>query len=574
MVVGFFLLLLLFVAPGYLVLSRELGDEVRLSLSFAASVALYSASAVVFKVLGLPVSFVFLLVLPACLLLFHRRATFDFSGGFRVLVLAAVGLCVLASLVPIFPFDTDGIFQILSGRSFLGEDWMSAGFIDNYFQPVVFPQPLTYRPPLNSLNMGLAFSLLGYSYDVAKSYSLVFVVALSLVVFSVAKRLFDEKTALLSSVLLILLSPYPISLGLRVDVYNMAAYLILCFFLLWHLRGRWQYLAVLTGLLYLAHPMSVVFLVSMLSYWLFTERARVLRHVSWGGVFFVLLVFLVVSPWLIRNFLLFGNPLYNSSNAVLFSRDIEEYYRLSPPEVGDYMRYILNPVNFVLIKGGAVWKTLLPVPYSVAYHRVQPFEVINPVALYSTMAGVLGYPLFLLTIGLLFRRWREPIPFLFFAGFVLSMLVFGMRVSYTLSAIYPEVLLVGVLGLSVFKDDRRVLALIVLCAVLESCFVYIDLGRHEQDMAAMEWIMNNTKSTDLLMSRQHVMINYLTDRRTLPTPSEDWTGISETIRRYHVNYFAVHSEDLRLRKLDLRVLNQTLEYQVATREYVIYKVPD
>ncbi|MBU0762959.1 MAG: hypothetical protein KKD39_08020, partial [Candidatus Altiarchaeota archaeon] len=60
--------------------------------------------------------------------------------------------------------NTDGIYQMLAGKSFLSDKLLTLGFIDNFFQNVEYPQPFTFRPPLNAVGLGTVFTVFGFSY--------------------------------------------------------------------------------------------------------------------------------------------------------------------------------------------------------------------------------------------------------------------------------------------------------------------------------------------------------------------------------------------------------------------------
>ncbi|MFH0863353.1 MAG: glycosyltransferase family 39 protein [Candidatus Altiarchaeota archaeon] len=572
MVIEYAILLLLFIAPGYLVLRGRFADDERLALAAAASAALYGAGALACRMLGLPLAAASV-ILPASVVVFLRGQTFSFSKDLKMVFATAVIACFAAqSLAAPQAYDTDGIFQMVAAKSFLTDDWMAVNFVDNYFEPVRFPQPITYRPPLNNVNMGLAFSLLGYSYEVAVLYSMTFTACLAAALYLAAGHLFGQKTAFLSSLALVCLNPYVLSSGFRVHAYNITAYLILCFLYLWQVKAHHVYLGVLAGMLYLTHSMGLVFLVSYASYQLFTERGRVLKYADGRAVAFVLVAALVVSPWLYRNFALYGDPFYQSSRHVMVLTDLEQYFRLDPPKMSDYLAYLLFPANMVMIKGGAVWKTFMPVPYSAAYNRYQPLELFNPLAWGNNMMGLLSPPLMLASVYFALRNWRKLAPFLFWSSMLLSLVLLGYRVSFAHSLMYAPILLLGAYGIHRIGGRRRLMALVAAFLVIESWAVYSDQANHSVDNEAASWILANTKEDAIIMSRQHVMINYMTGRKTMPTPKEGWETIYSTMREYGVTHYAVHFEDLRLRDVNLTVLNGTLKYRTKSPEYWIYEV--
>jgi hypothetical protein len=563
-------IVLLFLAPGYIILGRRFQDDERLALSPAVSLLFYGAFGILLKLLGLPLSFIAAFtVLP--LLLFWRGFTVKLSPNIIKVFVVALLMGYLTHFVSIHPESADGLYQITVAESFLSEDWMAVDFVANHFMGFGFPWHVSFRPPLNSFGLGLAFSLLGYSYTIAKLYSAFYIAPLAVVTYLLAGRLFDSKTALLSSLLLVCLNPIVLSMGFDVHVYHVAAYFSFCFLYLWVRRVHWFYLAVGAGALYLMHPICVVFMGVLFLYEVYRRGWGILDYADVRVAYFIVVALVVASPWLIRNHMVFGNPFYTTGRHVMFYRVWEDHFRLNPPTASSYISYISDPKNLILVKGGSVAKTMIPPPYSFTYSRFQPLALIDPIALQYCVAGILTYPLFFVCLYYALRQFNRLVPFLFWGSLIAAMVLFGLRHDYERSLMFPEVLLLGVYGLSKVKENKKILALIVLFIVFQSTVLYIHKIRYQPDLQAYEWIRENTSPESIIMSRRSIPLNYATQRRTVVTPNEGRHTITDIIRAYRVDVYAVHRDDLRLRELDLDYLNQTFMYEGETEEFWFYR---
>jgi hypothetical protein len=568
---AYLLLALVFIVPGYALLPRRFAGDERLAFSAAASLILYGAAAVLVHVLGLPVSYA-LSVLPFSLAYAaYRRPQFNASTGLLKVSAVAFLLAFAVQSLQSYPISGDGLFQMLAGGSFLTSHWMSVDYIDNYFTPITYPWPVALRPPMNPFGLGLAYSVLGFSYDVSKLYSAFFLAPLSAGVYVLARKLYDERTAFFGTLIMVSLNPYSLLLGADVQVYHVAAYFIVCFLILFLCDYGWLYLAFMAGVLYLVHPMCLVFMGGLLAYEMCFGRLRLSDVISRKAVLFAVVALLAASPWLVRNFAVFGNPFFTSGKYLPFYRDWEDHFMLEPPTPSYYLSYISDPKNLLLVKGGALIKTMLPSPYSFSSSEWRPLALVDPVALGFTVAGLLSYPVFFAALYFGLREWRRLVPFLFAFSLMSSAVIYGMRHDYEYSLMYAEVLLFGVFGLSKVKDDRRLIALVAAILLFESAVVYSNRLTLTPDSEAFEWISKNTPPDALIMSHSGDTVNFMTGRRSLVTPKADRQRIVRFVRDNGVDYYAVNKEDLRLRDVDLAFLNGTYLLRKETRDFWIYE---
>jgi len=566
----FILAALVLIAPGYALLPKGVGAGPRLAFSLAASAAAYWMAAVILHLFSLPVSYSAAMLPLSVLWAIRQKVSLP---GERVLAvfLAALFFSAILSPIPQYAYNADGVFQIEAGKSFLGGEWMNVDFVDNYFEKVTFPMPVSYRPPLNNFLVGFSYSLFGLGLSSAQAIVGVAAASLAAILYVICARLFDPRTALFAPLLLVAFNPYVVSMSYEVQAYPLAAYLSLCLFEAFGGKMHWSIIGGLIGLAYLTHPLSQVFAAVLI----FNEALK--RRFSLGGVkvgdivLALGIVAVISSPWLLRNAAVYGDPLHTSGSYVMFLPDLEDYYSLSPPDKMGYIGYIMQPKNFFLIKGGALWKTFLPPPYSFAYSRLQLAAVIDPLELRSTLAGLLTYPL-LLGLGIVAVRKREDdIVRLLILGLAASVVLFGYRASSAYSLIMPQALLAGGMVLYELKGHRMLVAFAVLQMAAASIVVYPAAAAERPDIA-YEWMRQNLPADSKVMSRHHVMVTHLTGLRTVPTPKGGMNEIGEVAQRYGIDYYAVHTEDLRLRDVTLEGLNGSYALEKEIGGFWIYRL--
>ncbi|MBU0761870.1 MAG: hypothetical protein KKD39_02490, partial [Candidatus Altiarchaeota archaeon] len=385
-----------------------------------------------------------------------------------------------------------------------------------------------------------------------------------------SKKLWGEKTALMSSVLLVALNPYAILLGLQIQVYQTAAYICLCINYLIFRKTHPALIGFFAGLGHLTHPMCTVYMGALFTHNLVNNRKSLWLAVKKYGLQVVAIFLITISAVLVRNYQIFQNPFYTSASNVMFITSLEDYFRLTPPNPGEYIRYILNPVNFILIKGGSVLKTLVPPPYSFAYNKMQLTAIFDPMHLRYSMAGILTYPLLLACVYTLVKKPKKQASMVFIISLIAAICIYGYRVDYEYGLLYAQVLFLGAYTLKDLQKREKIFWVIVLFLAWESASL-IKSSEDGIDYDAMAWIASNTGEEDIIMSRGYAIINYLTDRKTMPTPNEKMETIADTITKYNVSYFAVNNDDLRLRGMNSDILNQKYILMEKTMQYSIYQ---
>lgn len=567
------ILLILFFIPGYLVLGKKFQDEEKFGLALAFSILMYAGMAVFLHLFKIPIVWAITIFPLSFITLFFRRPTFNIPWKLSLIFGITLILETILCGVSKFPVAGDSFWHFLSAKSFLTNAWTTLPFTDGYWQGIDKAFYMQYRPPLFNLILGFVFSIFGVSFEIAKLVVVLSTSSILLPVYLIAKRLYDEKCAIYSSILLITINSYFFLFTFEVFVHALGTYLPLCFFYL-YLKRDWNYVAVLAAIAYLTHPSSSILFLSLILFELIKNRRIIFEFMKKRNIrikvqylYPILIFILLISPWLIRNYLIFGNPLYTTS-FVPFCNEYQSCLTLTPPTPQDY----LNFKNFIQNKLGSIYLTFLPRPYSVTFSTWDIQALWDPVKLNSALAGFLTYPLLIVVIYFLIRRPTQMIPFLFYLGMIISFFVIGFRRGYTYSV--SQVVLLGIWGINIVKNSRIFICLIAIILIGQGIVVVYERGKQKEipDQEVYLWIKNNIPADEKIMSCDVLPIAYWTDRTLFMTPNVDMPVILNCLENWDVHYLIVGPTDLRLRDIDIKEVEKRYKFLTQIQETRIYKV--
>ena len=171
--------------------------------------------------------------------------------------------------------------------------------------PGLVPHATAYRPPGYPLLLAGVFELTGPSAGVARGLNLLLGLLVIVLAFLLVRR---HSTLLAASIASFCVAMMPNLVAN--DVNALSDTLSLCFLLgvmLAVLAQRWWTTGVLLGLLILTRPSTQVFVLAFIVWVVVIARWKALGKV-------LLATGLIVSPWIIRNWVEFGSPVYVSSN--------------------------------------------------------------------------------------------------------------------------------------------------------------------------------------------------------------------------------------------------------------------
>jgi len=574
------ILLILFFLPGYLVLGKKFQDEEKFGLAFAFSILMYAGLAVILYLFKIPIIWALVVFPLSFIILFFRRPTFNISWEllliFGITLITKTILCEVSK----FPIIGDSYVHFLTAKSFLTTNWTTLPFTESYWQGIDKAFYMQYRPPLFNLILGFAFSILGPSFEIAKLVVVLFTTSILIPVYLIAKRLYDEKCAIYSTILLVTINSYFLSLTFEVFIYPANVYFGLCLFYL-YLKRDWNYVTVLAAINYLTHPSSLILFLSLILFELIKNRKIIFSaiknrniHLKVQYLYPMIIFILLISPWLIRNYMVFSNPLYTTAKYAPICNEYDSLCTLTPPTPQDYLDFILIPKNFIQSKLGSIFLTFLPRPYSVTFSTWDIKALWDPVKINWALAGFLTYPLLIVVIYFLIRRPRQMIPFLFYMGMIISFFLMGFRAGYMQVFILPHCVLLGIWGINIVKNSRIFICIIGIILILQCIGIVYDRGQQKEipKQALYSWIKNNVGEDEKIMNESPHEIAYFTGRGGFMTPNEDMTTILDCIKNWDVDYLIVGPADLRLRDIDIKVVEKRYKFLTQIQGTRIYKV--
>jgi len=207
----------------------------------------------------------------------------------------------------------------------------------------------------------------------------------------------------------------------------------------------------------------------------------------------------------------------------------------------------------------------------MTFNKWDLFAWADPVALKYTLAGILTYPLLLVCVYVLFKNRGEKIPSVFWLSLFLSLILWGFRCSFAWSSLLTPTILLGTLGIYKIRSRGYVIALILIVSILQLIALIAIQSDKRIDDNFYGWIVENTDTNDILMSRDAVSITYFTNRKTMTTPYADTDDIIEIIRKYDVSYLMVSKNDLIRRDLNFTKLDSAFKLEKKDKDYSIYK---
>ncbi|MEW6608011.1 MAG: glycosyltransferase family 39 protein [bacterium] len=579
-IIQILILFILFYLPGYLISSKKFQGEERFCFSFGFSILMYAGLAVVLHLFKIPILWSLAIFPLSFITLFFRRPDFNIPGNLLLIFGITLILYASVSTVSKFPITGDSYWHISLAKSFLTDKtWVVLPFTESYWSGIDKAFYAQYRPPLFNLILGFVFSIFGQSFEVAKLVVVLFIVSILLPIYLIAKKLYSEKCAIYSTILLITINPCFLASSFEITGPSSCVYFSLCLFYL-YLKRDWNYVAIIGAGSYLLHPASLFLILSLILIELIRDRKVIFEVIKnrkiqiKASYFYPIFIFLLlISPWLIRNYLIFGNPVHTSGKYISITRTWQELLTLNPPTLKSYLEFILNPITFLQTKIGSLYLTFLPRPYSITFSTWDMQALWNPVRLNAALAGFLSYPLLVVVLYGIIKWSTKLIPSLFYLGLIICLCVSGPRAGYT-GFLISQCVLLGIFGINIIINRKILISLIGIILILQSIYVVYDRYSQKEipEQKLYSWIKNNTGSDEKIMICDAHAIAYWTGRKGFTTPNENMETILYCIKKWNIDYFIVGEPDLRLRNIDINRVEKEYKFLAETVGYRIYKI--
>ena len=411
-------------------------------------------------------------------------------------------------------------------------------FFRNYSQ---ISHPEDTWPLLQPTFIALSFLLFGVSAFSAKLVNVCFLLGIGLLTFWIGKKLFSTKTGFIAAVLLFF---NPVLLTLSFEPWNDVG---LVFFVLLFVyfvsefqtserisSKRLVLSGFVLGLVYLQKPVGVL-VFPCLALTLFLISKSFFRKHLRDLIVIGFVALLTASPYLIRNYILFGSPFYTTSyyNVFLLKyRDFQEVFRI----------YYDNLPSFTTLRGFGlgyvVSQNLANFRFAIS-SIFEKGELVSPLVLGSSFMGLIywltksGKGVFAKTyavfLGVFFvfiiLWWFFYVPyFALFVPFLSLAAACGFeKISQKLSGAVAAVLVILFLLLSSYSG---------LKLVTKS----LKGGTHEGRLISSSWIMKNTSVDSVIMTMDPWELNFHTRRRAVMVPLANYDAILEIMEKYEVTY--------------------------------------
>jgi len=218
------------------------------------------------------------------------------------------------------PDGDQGSWMAVAKEFSLGNGFTTSWYEHPFLKPDTLPRPDDYRFPGLVIILGFSFKIFGISYKTALWTCFVIFLIYLFIIYLCCRKVFSKKTAFLTVIITTfsLLQLYWNSKVYSEALFGIVVGLIILWTSLFTNKKKisfWIILGVLCGLLYNIRPNGIIFIFGII--WLYFREKKIGIKISMP-IISVLFMFLIMLPWLIRNYILFGNAFHVAANAGLF----------------------------------------------------------------------------------------------------------------------------------------------------------------------------------------------------------------------------------------------------------------
>lgn len=577
--------------PGYLLasLDRRLSGTERVALSFVLSFAVFGGLGLLLHLIGVPLIYSLISIVPIVAYVCYKRTKIDVKPNIKkyryLLIILAAAFILRFSLQFFFPTPLagDSSFHMDLGRTFTTDNWFEVNAIDSFWAPIKFPFPEDYRPPFFNFILGFFYNIFGTSFYISKMVNVLIGVLVIVPTYLIARKMGGERVALVAAAL-IAFNPIIIGHSFESEVRLTTVYIALTS-IYFFMKGKeyWSYVGLLTGILYITHyAPGTILILSYLAYFFLADRKQILTKQFF--TMFVLML-LATSPWLVRNYMIYGDPLYSSSRSVIFVSAFDQVFSFDKPTFGTFAEWALaNPDEYLFTKITNLYRVLFPLPFQSVQNEVfmnwDPTTnlnlILNPMSMAITM------PIMIFALYYLLKSIRRTVVEKNFLviyiviGFVLSLILWNTRTTFTYNFLFPQAFIFVILG-SVFLEKlkphiRKIIYIAIIILLIVQIPTYTLRSNIKADYA-QSWINQNTGVDDVVMVRWtniHIL-NLATDRKMLSIPFEDADSVIGFGREHNASYIMIDQLDLDLNKFTIEDMEQRLElvhvYKIAEPDF-------
>ncbi len=494
--------------------------------------------------------------------------------------------------------ETDGYWFSELGRNL----YRGNGYSKNYrgrlfYEKQEFPISEGYKPPLLAYLIASSFYLIGETNFATQIPSIIAGVLLPLATFYLAKELYNEKAGLISA-LIVTINEGMVYRGLiPFDTVPYTLLITLATFFFYKAVKQQSlkdaFLAsTFLGLSLLTRYDGILLAIVFTLYY-FTKRT--LKSLNIKDIKFLIIiclpVILLLLPWLIRNYSVFGNPFYTEVSDSIYYKYLPTEMTVGgiekPPNILDF--WLANPQILILstLKGAG------------ALLYVLPTNVVNPFTFTFACVGILA-------IG---KNWRKFS--LLYAIFLLNFIFFSAT-EYDNWFLYPMVPIIAIFAsigflkskryvqkMGVNPSDKRIdrilnqifnqrlpviiFSILIISSVAKTMFIVQEAIANErfEYFEMSTWINENIDESAVIMTRKPAEFTYLSERKTVLIPYGNLSTTLMIANEYNASYIIIDEREIPNARPDLaylldeRILQESLELLYAVHEpkkILIYKI--
>ena len=515
----------------------------------------------------------------------------------------AIGLLVLfVKCYIVYPIvhvgESDSSAYAEMADSLIHGKWLSVDYVSFFF--IRYPgitHPEDHWPPLYSFLIAPFYVILGRTAFAAKLPSLIIAsLLLPAATYFLAKSFSKNKWASMGAAFTVMFCPS--IFGWSLYCFSDITYsFIVCLAALFAVKGMEQDkyfypMGIFLGLSYYAKGTTLALIPAFPLFYIIARGSFKALFRSKRFLLGMLLVFVVIVPWWVRNTVHFGNPLHSTQNymveaggpkyKVYFDKPKPSFFATKLPLGIRHLakttkRYLDVNLQWALIYMPAGFEADPGPPIDLKYFYT--FEAIR--ACFREFPGYpLGLPMGFLSISALVGLiclWRNRniyiVP-LVSGALILFLSIFWAPIN---RLVLPTVALVTALGwasYSAFFDRLRVWlgqvrpiakyasripALLLICGTLivvvydakanvhlwrqgvrEGKYPYVDSERKKNRIIAAHWLRDNTSPDAVIMDSEPWDLHLYSDRKTVHMPYDTMENILWVMKTYgvtHITYY-------------------------------------
>lgn len=229
--------------------------------------------------------------------------------------------------------------------------------------------PTMSRPPLYPFLISIFYCLFGDNPNAVRIFQIFLFAGIVILIYLIAEQIFNKRTAQLSSILTVLFPPLGILVGqLFSEIPYIFLFLLATLFLIYFFKEKKSLFAFLAGVFFGLATLTraiPLYLPLFLIIFIFLYNKFKINELLKKSFILLFVFYLVICPWVIRNYLIFKQPSITDTAGVLFYNrayrinysPTEAKYFTSVSLLGDYLTKKIYPdYNYSFSKFEPHWE--------------------------------------------------------------------------------------------------------------------------------------------------------------------------------------------------------------------------